>query len=125
MQEDMNKGSSKKENTKERIRVSGKKVTSKQVVAIIGIILLVLMYIVTLLAAIFDSSASARLFWMCLFSTVAIPILIWIYTWMYGVLTKKHTIADFDLGGRPEHTSDEVRDHSSDYTADTTEAPEE
>ena len=125
MQKNINQNIGNTKEEKGQNQVPGKKVTSKQVVAIIGVVLLVLMYIVTLFAAVFDSSASGRLFWMCLFSTVAIPILIWIYTWMYGVLTKKHTIADFDLGGRPEHTSDEVRDHSSDYTADTTEAPEE
>lgn len=79
-----------------------KKITSKQVVAIIGIVLLVLMYVATLIVAVFDSSASGRLFWMCLFSTVAIPLLIWIYTWMYGKLTRKHTFADFDLGGTKE-----------------------
>ena len=73
-----------------------RRVTSKQVVAIIGIILLVLMYLVTLLVAIFDHSASGRLFWMCLFSTIAIPLLIWIYTWMYGKLTGKHTLTDSD-----------------------------
>lgn len=75
----------------------GKKVTSKQIVAMIGIVLLVLMYIVTLVAAIMDSSASGRLFWACLYATVVIPILIWVYTWMYGKLTQKHTFADFDL----------------------------
>lgn len=81
---------------------SGKKVTSKQVVAIIGIVLLVLMYVATLIAAIADSSASGRLFWMCLYATVVIPILIWVYTWVYGKLTRKHTFADFDLGGNAE-----------------------
>ena len=74
-----------------------KKITSKQVVAVIGIVLLVLMYIVTLITAIVDSSASQRLFWACLYATMAIPILIWVYTWMYGKLTRKHTFADFDL----------------------------
>lgn len=74
-----------------------KKVTSKQIVAIGGIVLLVLMYMITLFAAIFDNSASARLFWMCLFATAAIPLLIWIYIWMYGKLKDRHTIADFDL----------------------------
>ena len=44
-----------------------------------------------------DSSASQRLFWTCLYTTMAIPILIWVYTWMYGKLTRKHTFADFDL----------------------------
>lgn len=81
---------------------TGTKITSKQVVAMIGIILLVLLYVVTLIAAIVDRSASGRLFWVCLYATVAIPILIWIYTWMYGKLTRKHTFADFDLGGTQE-----------------------
>lgn len=80
-----------------------KKVTSKQVVAIGGIILLVLMYLGTLIVAIVDSSASMALFQACLVATFAIPFLIWIYIWMYGKLTRRHTIADFDIGGVPEH----------------------
>ena len=46
------------------------KMTSKQIFAIIGIILLVLLYVVTLFAAIFDSSASHALFATCLLATV-------------------------------------------------------
>lgn len=76
---------------------TGKKVTSKQVVAVIGVALLVLMYIGALIAAFADKSASGHLFWACLYATVIIPILIWIYTWMYGKLTQKHTFADFDV----------------------------
>lgn len=87
---------------------SGKKMTSRQVVAIIGIVLLVLMYIATLIAAIADSSASGHLFRMCLYATIVIPILIWVYTWMYGKLTQKHTFADFDLGGNAEE--DQTKD---------------
>lgn len=71
------------------------KITSKQIFAIIGIAVLVLLYIVTLLAAIFDSSASHALFATCLLATVAIPLLIWIYTWMFGKLTNRSTFADF------------------------------
>ena len=71
------------------------KMTSKQIFAIIGIILLVLLYVVTLFAAIFDSSASHVLFATCLLATVAIPLLIWIYTWMFGKLTNRSTFADF------------------------------
>lgn len=74
-----------------------KKITSKQIVAMVGVILLVLMYLVTLVVAIVDSSASGKLFALCLYATIAIPILIWIYTWMYGKLTGKHTFADFDI----------------------------
>lgn len=62
-----------------------------------GAILLVLLYIVTLIVALVDSSASGKLFALCLYATIAVPILIWIYTWMYGKLTGKHTFADFEL----------------------------
>lgn len=71
------------------------KMTSKQIFAIIGIVVLVLLYVVTLLAAIFDSSATHALFATCLLATVAIPLLIWIYTWMFGKLTNRSTFADF------------------------------
>lgn len=72
----------------------GKKITSKQIVALGGVILLVLMYIATLVVAIVDNSESGKWFTSCIFATVAIPLLIWIYTWMYGKLTGRHTIAD-------------------------------
>lgn len=71
------------------------KMTSKQVFAIVGIVVLVLLYVVTLFAAIFDSSATHALFASCLLATMAVPLLIWIYTWMYGKLTNRSTFADF------------------------------
>lgn len=71
-----------------------KKITSKQVVALIGVALLAVLYIITLIVAIVDNSSSGRWFWMCLFATMAVPLLIWIYTWIYGKLTGRHTIAD-------------------------------
>lgn len=79
-----------------------KKVTSKQIVAIIGIVLLVLLYIVTLVVAVTDNSGTGKWFMICIFATVAMPLLIWIYTWMYGKLTGRHTIADADHSFDPE-----------------------
>lgn len=76
-----------------------RKITSKQAVALIGVILLVAMYLVTLVVAIFDQDSSGRLFQACLVATIAIPLLVWVYIWMYGKLTGKHTMADLDLGG--------------------------
>lgn len=73
-----------------------KKITSKQIVAIAGVVLLALLYVVTLIVAIFDNSQSGKWFMICIFATVAVPMLLWIYTWMYGKLTGKHTIADSD-----------------------------
>lgn len=76
---------------------SSKKMTSKQLAALIGVALLVILYVGTLIVAIVDTSSSGSWFRMCLFATVAIPLLIWIYTWMYGKLTGRHTIADLDM----------------------------
>lgn len=65
--------------------------------ALCGIILLAGLYIFTLIAAIFNFDGTGNLLKACLFATVAIPILIWVYIWMYGVYTKKHTPASFDF----------------------------
>lgn len=88
-----------------------KKVTSKQIVAIIGVVLLVLLYLITLIVSFTDNSSSGQLFQICLFATIAIPFLIWIYIWMYGKLTQKHTIADLDIGGQ-DKTSHSEQDKS-------------
>lgn len=85
-----------------------KKITSKQIVAIIGIVLLVLLYVVTLITAFVDTSASGRLFAACLFGTIVIPLLIWIYTWMYGKLTGRRTMADLNIGGESHITEEET-----------------
>lgn len=73
------------------------KMTSKQLVALIGVILLAALYVVTLIVAIVDTSSSGKWFRICLFATFTIPLLTWIYTWMYGKLTGRHTIADSDM----------------------------
>lgn len=65
--------------------------------ALCGIILLAGLYIFTLIAAIFNFDGTGNLLKACLFATVAIPILIWVYIWMYGVYTQKHTPASFDF----------------------------
>jgi hypothetical protein len=67
-----------------------RKITSRQVVAIIGVCLLVLLYVAALIAALFDSTSSGRWFKACLCATIAVPLLIWIYTWLYGKMTGRH-----------------------------------
>ena len=78
------------------------KINSKRIVALIGVALLALLYIVTLLVAITDNSESGRWFMTCIFATVAVPMLIWIYTWIYGKFTGRHTIADPQPPEQPE-----------------------
>lgn len=80
----------------------------------VGVLLLALLYIVTLIVAIFDNSGSGRWFMICIFATVAVPILLWIYTWMYGKLTGKPTIADSEkiMGLDIREASDAAADNS-------------
>lgn len=90
------------------------KITSKQIFAIAGIVILVLLYLVTLLAAFCDNSSSGTLFALCLFATIAIPVLIWIYTWMYGKLSNKSTFADV----YPEKNSNSANTAKKDKATD-------
>jgi hypothetical protein len=60
-----------------------KKGKSKQVAAIIGIVLMVLLALTSLLAAIFDRSTGGVLFRTTLAASLSMPFLIWIYTWLY------------------------------------------
>ena len=69
----------------------------QRIAALCGIILLAGFYIFPLIAAIFDFDGTGNLLKACLFATVAVPILIWVYIWMYGVYKKKHTPASFDF----------------------------
>lgn len=66
---------------------------SKQIAAIIGILLLAAMYIMTLVFACCRFPGAGNLFMASLFATILVPILIWIYVWLYGMLTRKKTIA--------------------------------
>lgn len=84
----------KQQNTGNQKEAEKKKITSRQVVAVIGVVLLLLMYIVTLVSAFVDNSASGQWFRFCLFGTLAVPIVIWLYSWMYGRLTGKRSIGD-------------------------------
>ena len=76
-----------------------KKISPKQVAAIVCIVLLVGMYVATLIVALLDFPGADRLFQACLVATIGLPILLWIYIWLYGKVKDRHTIASFDLGG--------------------------
>lgn len=95
---------------KKQERIPKRKITSRQVVALGGVILLAALYLVTLVVAIADRDSSGRLFQACLVGTVSIPLLIWIYIWMYGKLRGKHTMADLDLDGVSQEQAPETDD---------------
>ncbi len=71
-----------------------KKRNSRQIVAMAGVVLLVLLYVVTLITAIADNSQSAKWFRICLVATFALPLILWLYSWLHGRLTGKSAIGD-------------------------------
>lgn len=75
----------------------------KQIAAIIGIVLLVGLYLVTFILALCRFDGASSLFMGALACTIIVPVLIWIYIWLYGLLTRKKTIASLF----PESPSDE------------------
>ena len=78
---------------------------SQRIVAIIGVALLVTVICALLLTAIFDPTGVW--FRACLVLAIALPILLWIYVWLYGMLKQKKTIASFEF---LEENSDEKQD---------------
>ena len=92
----------------------------QRIAAWIGIILLVSLYIATLVFAIFDFDGKGLLLRTSLIATVAVPILIWIYIWIYGMLTQKHTIAsvDYDFTAGMSESNDKTEANISDDSVD-------
>ena len=60
----------------------------KQILAIIGIVFLVLLYLSTLICAIIDRTETMRLFQASVMATVIIPVLLWAYSFIYKLIKK-------------------------------------
>lgn len=84
-----------------------KKRSVKQIAALAAVILLAALYLITLLLALFDTSASGALFRLCAICTVVIPLFAWIFIWIYGQVTGKKTIADLNLMQDPPYREKE------------------
>ncbi len=81
------------------------KMTPKRIAAIVALVLLGLLYIGTFFVALFAPVDKGNLFAACLMATIAVPLLAWIYIWLYGQMTGKKTIADLNLMQTDEETS--------------------
>lgn len=78
--------------------------TPKQIAALICVFLLASLYLVTLIVACLDLGDAGRLFAGCLLATIALPILLWIYIWLYGIYRDKHNMASLDMLHSDEYT---------------------
>lgn len=59
-----------------------------RIIAAVGAVLLVLMYVVTLIAALTTSPASSGLFKACLGGSILLPIMLWLYIRFAKLWTK-------------------------------------
>ena len=74
----------------------------KQILAVIGIVFLVLLYLSTLICAIIDRTETMRLFQASIMATVIIPVLLWAYSFIYKLIKKN-----------AKDQMDEMTDHTS------------
>ena len=53
--------------------------TAKRILAMAGIVILVLLYVVTLISALIGTEFARSLFYASLFSTFFVPVMIWVF----------------------------------------------
>lgn len=69
----------------------------KRIGALVGVILLAGTILATLVLAILGYTFESKLFMGLVVADICLPILLWVYIWLFGKLTGKHTMASFDL----------------------------
>ena len=67
------------ENREEKKEFRSSYTKGQRIAAMIGVILLLLLYIVTLISAITTSPATPELFKMCIGASILLPIMFWLY----------------------------------------------
>ncbi|MCR5403378.1 MAG: hypothetical protein K6E91_06075 [Butyrivibrio sp.] len=86
----------------------------KRVLAILGIVLLVGMYLVLLYEAVTGSPDTFNVFIGCAAATVAVPIVLWLLIWTIGAITGKDTIASPRHGMNDKESQRNVSKRSGD-----------
>lgn len=77
--EDKIRNEVKTENKEEKKEFRSSYTKGQRIAAMIGVILLLMLYIVTLISAISTSPATPELFKMCIGSSILLPIMFWLY----------------------------------------------
>lgn len=81
------------------------KKTPKQIAALVCVVLLVLLYVLFFLSAVLDFPGREKIFSATLYGTITIPLLTWIYIFLYGKIKNRHTIASIDLMQTPQEAT--------------------
>lgn len=61
----------------------------KQIIAILGILALLGLYLTSFMLAVFGNENSAKMFNASVYATIAIPIFLWVMMWVAKLLQKK------------------------------------
>lgn len=69
----------------------------KKILAIAGIAILLLIYIATLISAIFTSPHTPQLFKACVYATIIVPVMFYGYILMYRVLKARAKSMKYDF----------------------------
>ena len=62
----------------------------KRILAIIGIVLLVFLYVITIILALTDDPNTMNAFRASVYCTFLVPVLIWAYTFIYKLLKNNY-----------------------------------
>ena len=76
----------------------------KQILAIIGIVLLVSLYVITIVLALTDDPNTMDAFRASVYCTFLIPVLIWAYSFIYKLLKNNYGDKPDDEFTIPDHT---------------------
>lgn len=76
----------------------------KRILAIIGIVLLVALYVITIVLALTDDPNTMNAFRASVYCTFLVPVLIWAYTFIYKLLKNNYSSKpDSDTDAAAEH----------------------
>lgn len=67
---------------------------TKQILAIIGVVLLVALYVSTLVFALIGSDLATNCLKASIYATVVVPVLIWAYTMVYRLLKNHYSLRE-------------------------------
>lgn len=63
----------------------------KRILAFLGVIFLVSLYVLTFIASLNASPNASGYFWASVYATIVFPVLFWAYHLIYKILRKKST----------------------------------
>ncbi len=63
----------------------------RRIIALVGVIALVALYVSTLVLAIIGSEQTMNLFWADIVCTIVLPVLIWAYQFIYKLLKNNYS----------------------------------